>query len=60
MCIYITCCGRAVCLDLLNEYYYYYCVDAAELGDSSSDSGKDKTKKKRCTLCKKRVGLTGQ
>jgi len=24
MCIYITCCGRAVCLDLLNEYYYYY------------------------------------
>ena len=24
MCIYILCCGRAVCLDLLNEYYYYY------------------------------------
>ena len=20
MCIYMTCCGRAVCLDLLNEY----------------------------------------
>jgi len=35
------------------------CIAAAELGDSSSDSGKDKTKKKRCTLCKKRVGLTG-
>ena len=27
MCVYITCCGRAVCLDLLNEhYYYYYCI----------------------------------
>jgi len=24
MCIYMTGCGRAVCLDLLNEYYYYY------------------------------------
>jgi len=24
MCIYIPCCGRAVCLDLLNEYYCYY------------------------------------
>jgi len=22
--IYMTRCGRAVCLDLLNEYYYYY------------------------------------
>ena len=24
VCIYMTCCGRALCLDLLNEYYYYY------------------------------------
>jgi len=30
MCIYITCCGRAVCLDLLNEYFYYYYYLAVE------------------------------
>jgi len=36
------------------------CLSAAELGDSGSDTGKEKTKRKRCTLCKKRVGLTGQ
>jgi len=30
----------------------------AELGDSSSDNGQKK-QKKRCTLCKKKVGLTG-
>ena len=41
------------------EHLFVLCTGVAELGDSSSESGRDKTKKKRCTLCKKRVGLTG-
>jgi hypothetical protein len=31
----------------------------SEVGDTGSDAGSDKPKKKRCGVCKKRVGLTG-
>jgi len=43
----------------VSQHLLLFGTGTAELGDSSSDSGRDKTKKKRCTLCKKRVGLTG-